>query len=277
MWRYGFDTPTDYDDNNGNCGGFWTQWGANDGKCGLCGDAWDAAVREHEAPDGKYATGTIARSYGPGETIAVAVELTANHWGSLETTRSSFTFRLCPAPGPLEDPSQDCMDLHVLRTSAGGEEWEVPSPDTGIFNLEVELPAGLECERCVLQWTYRAGNNWGTCEDGSGAVGCGKQEHFRACADIRIGGGEGTSGSPTSTTSNTATTTSNTATTTSNTVTTAHTEATTTPTDGTTSTSSSSCHASGPYTGQPGMDEWCERNCRHPTHPYCPPTHCTCL
>lgn len=39
----------------------------------------------------------------------------------------------------------------------------------------------------MLQWRYIAGNNWGMCEDGTGAVGCGPQEEFRACADISIG------------------------------------------------------------------------------------------
>lgn len=45
----------------------------------------------------------------------------------------------------------------------------------------------LECPNCVLQWRYIAGNNWGMCPDGTGAVGCGAQEEFRACADINIG------------------------------------------------------------------------------------------
>lgn len=39
----------------------------------------------------------------------------------------------------------------------------------------------------MLQWRYIAGNNWGMCDDGTGAVGCGPQEEFRACADITIG------------------------------------------------------------------------------------------
>ena len=30
------------------------------------------------------------------------------------------------------------------------------------------------------------GNNWGKCDDGSGAVGCGPQETFRDCADVEI-------------------------------------------------------------------------------------------
>ena len=47
MWRYGFDTAHDYQDNEGFCGGFFVQWEVNGGKCGLCGDAWDA---EFERP-----------------------------------------------------------------------------------------------------------------------------------------------------------------------------------------------------------------------------------
>ena len=34
-------------------------------------------------------------------------------------------------------------------------------------------------------------NNYGTCPDGSGALGCGDQETYRQCSDITIGGGEG--------------------------------------------------------------------------------------
>ena len=31
-----------------------------------------------------------------------------------------------------------------------------------------------------------AGNNWGSCDDGTSGMGCGPQETFRSCADIRI-------------------------------------------------------------------------------------------
>lgn len=47
--------------------------------------------------------------------------------------------------------------------------------------------SGVECGNCVIQWRYIAGNNWGMCSDGTGAVGCGPQEEFRACSDISIG------------------------------------------------------------------------------------------
>jgi hypothetical protein len=42
------------------------------------------------------------------------------------------------------------------------------------------------CEQCILQWTYIAGNNWGNCPNGTSGLGCGNQEHFRSCADIKI-------------------------------------------------------------------------------------------
>ena len=48
MWRYGYHTPPDYEDNEGFCGGQTVQWSQNGGRCGLCGDAYNG-VREHEA------------------------------------------------------------------------------------------------------------------------------------------------------------------------------------------------------------------------------------
>ena len=50
----------------------------------------------------------------------------------------------------------------------------------------VRLPPQVTCAQCILQWTYVAGNNWGTCDNGTGAIGCGPQENFRSCADIEI-------------------------------------------------------------------------------------------
>lgn len=41
-----------------------------DGKCGTCGDAYDAEVRENEA-GGIYATGVIGRNYTRGQVITV--------------------------------------------------------------------------------------------------------------------------------------------------------------------------------------------------------------
>ena len=56
MWQMGYPNPVDYQDNEGFCGGFGVQWGVNKGECGICGDRYDARVREHEAPGGRYAS-----------------------------------------------------------------------------------------------------------------------------------------------------------------------------------------------------------------------------
>ena len=58
----------------------------------------------------------------------------------------------------------------------------------GRIQYRVALPSGVRCERCVLQWTYVTGNTWGTCPHGESRLGCGPQETFRNCADVRIVG-----------------------------------------------------------------------------------------
>ena len=109
-WRYGFKTPKDYTDDEGSCGGFGYQHEKVGGKCGICGDAWGDSPRAHEAPGGRYATGTIVKSYNPGQTIRVTIDLTTSHWGT-------FTFKLCANNNPNQDPTQACFDRQVIRRS----------------------------------------------------------------------------------------------------------------------------------------------------------------
>ncbi|CAG5046867.1 unnamed protein product [Parnassius apollo] len=63
-----------------------------------------------------------------------------------------------------------------------------PKEGSLVYEMKYKLPDNLVCSHCVLQWRYIAGNNWGTCANGTSAVGCGPQEEFRACADITIEG-----------------------------------------------------------------------------------------
>jgi len=66
-----------------------------------------------------------------------------------------------------------------------------PGTENKVYEMRYSLPEGLTCSQCVLQWKYIAGNNWGVCENGTGAVGCGPQEEFRACADISVSDKDG--------------------------------------------------------------------------------------
>ncbi|CAH2052837.1 unnamed protein product, partial [Iphiclides podalirius] len=104
-WRFGFDTPHNYNDHELYCGGFTRQWNRNGGKCGVCGDAWDSPIpRPHEL-GGRFGKGVIVRRYAPKDTIVIKVELTASHMGY-------FEFRVCEEP---KATTQECLDRNVLK------------------------------------------------------------------------------------------------------------------------------------------------------------------
>ncbi|XP_048775435.1 uncharacterized protein LOC125680031 [Ostrea edulis] len=176
MWRFGFNTPHNYNDNQLFCGGFDRQWNKNGGKCGICGDPWDG-VRENEA-GGRYATGRISRRYTEGQIIDVKVKITASHKGY-------FEFRLCPNNNVHKPATQACLDQYVLHQPSGSVRFmEQGRPQ--VYSLKLKLPTGLTCSQCVLQWKYNTGNSYGVSPDGRTCKGCGKQEQFYGCADIAI-------------------------------------------------------------------------------------------
>lgn len=189
-WRVDGSSPKDYNDMESDCGGYYVQWGTTyAGKCGHCGDEYgDSTPRAHEL-GGTYGLGVIMEGYTSGATIDVTVKLTANHQGY-------FFFQLCNLDDEIE--SDDCFDRHRLSIASGNETYMLPSTSAGNYVVSLNLPADLTCDHCVLQWTYVCGNNWGSgittlagtgiCESGEsgGRLGCGKQEHFRTCSDIRI-------------------------------------------------------------------------------------------
>jgi len=182
MWRYGFPNAVNYNDNELFCGGFAVQWEQNGGNCGVCGDPYQMKEpRPHEA-GGEYAKGIISRFYSAGQEIDVEVELTANHYGR-------FEMYLCPNNDPSLEATQECFDKYPLMLSGTREHrYYIPSEakKKGVFKYRVRLPRYVTCTQCVLQWTYYTGNMWGKCANGTEAVGCGRPETFRNCADIAI-------------------------------------------------------------------------------------------
>uniref|UniRef100_A0A1B0GLY6 Uncharacterized protein n=2 Tax=Phlebotomus papatasi TaxID=29031 RepID=A0A1B0GLY6_PHLPP len=182
MWRFGYPNPVNYNDNELFCGGYAVQWEQNGGRCGLCGDAYHLTTpRPHEA-GGEYAKGIISRYYTQGQEIEVEVELTANHYGR-------FEMFLCPNNNPNLEATQECFDRYPLFISGTREvRYLIPqeAKKKGVFRYRVRLPPYVTCNQCVLQWTYYTANMWGTCSNGTEAVGCGKAETFRNCADIAI-------------------------------------------------------------------------------------------
>lgn len=83
--------------------------------------------------------------------------------------------------------TKECFDQNPVLFEDGSNKYKVPA-ETFMFYPRIQLPAGLNCKHCVLQWTYTAGNNWGWCdeEQTKGEVGCGDQETFMGCSDISI-------------------------------------------------------------------------------------------
>lgn len=176
-WRIDNSNPRDYNDMQGFCGGYAVQFNQNGGKCGLCGDNYgDATPRAHEL-GGTFGQGVIMKTYTQGALIDVNVKITANHMGY-------FYFNICNLDA--ENESEACFVRYSVATSTGSSQYVLPSTSPGDYIVSLRLPSNLYCNHCVLQWTYVAGNNWGICQDGTGKLGCGTQEHFRTCSDIKI-------------------------------------------------------------------------------------------
>nr|XP_032518737.1 uncharacterized protein LOC116771122 [Danaus plexippus plexippus] len=174
MWRSGFPTPHNYDDDGLNCGGFYRQYTINKGKCGICGDAYDMKPPKSHELGGKYGQGIIVSNFEPEQIFTVTVEITAYH-------RGYWYFKICPNP---KTNRQSCFDKYPVELATGGTNF-YPSKG-GVYKVKYRLPKGLVCDHCVLQWRYVAGNNWGFCGNGTSGLGCGNQETFGACSDISI-------------------------------------------------------------------------------------------
>ncbi|OWF56794.1 uncharacterized protein LOC110452715 [Mizuhopecten yessoensis] len=175
MWRLGFDSPKNYNDNQLFCGGFYRQWSLNGGKCGVCGDPWNGP-REHEA-GGKYATGKITRSYTEGATIDIEIQVTASHHGF-------FEFRLCPNNDPTKAVTQECLDRYLLHQQ-DGKTRVIEVGRAQMYRTQLVLPDGVTCSQCLLQWKWNTGNSYG-CDKRRCCKGCGPQEQFYGCSDISI-------------------------------------------------------------------------------------------
>ncbi|EFA07375.2 hypothetical protein TcasGA2_TC016350 [Tribolium castaneum] len=175
-WRVDPKAPINYDDNAFFCGGFAVQYEQNGGKCGVCGDNYADPVPRSNENTGKFGNGVISKTYTAGSIITANVTLTANHLGS-------FSYSLCVLKDPTKPETEDCfVDLPLAD---GSSKYPVSADEYEIVN-QVQLPAGVTCDRCVLRWHYKSGNSWGICTDGTQRMGCGAQETFRSCADIAI-------------------------------------------------------------------------------------------
>lgn len=91
---------------------------------------------------------------------------------------------------------EDCVDRDdsIVSFADGSTKYSITdvfpeassSRNSGFwYPMQIKLPDQFECDHCVLQWRYHAGNSSDTDENVSG-VGFGYQEEFYGCADIKI-------------------------------------------------------------------------------------------
>ncbi|XP_037091409.1 uncharacterized protein LOC119111709 [Pollicipes pollicipes] len=178
MWRYGWDTPEDYTDNELFCGGRDHEI-EQGGKCGICGDPYDDPVpRKHEI-GGPFYKGYLVANYTAGSVVTVTVNITANHKGF-------FQFKMCSVPGFQTEATQECLDRTILEIAGTGSTDYYITREVKAFYVDVQIPSDLECEHCVFQWRYHCGNTWGHCPNGTSGDGCGPQEEFYGCADVSV-------------------------------------------------------------------------------------------
>ncbi|XP_060569491.1 uncharacterized protein LOC132727913 [Ruditapes philippinarum] len=176
--KHGFPLiPVNTMDHQLNCGGFWNQWGVNQGRCGVCGDPYQGP-RENEA-GGKYATGTIVHTYTENAQIIVELDITVAHGGWSE-------FRICPNNDVHKPVTQQCLDKFILASPSGDTRY-IHQRKRGTLRIPLVLPPGLTCTQCVLQWKWNAASNF-NCDPITHKCckGCGLQEQFYGCADISI-------------------------------------------------------------------------------------------
>ncbi|XP_052718593.1 uncharacterized protein LOC128190548 [Crassostrea angulata] len=172
---------SNFDDMGNFCGGTQVQWNRNGGKCGVCGDAYDSSFKRHEV-GGPFATGFITETYSQGQQIDVMVQLTAAHLGK-------FIFRVCKQVDDTKEVTQECLDqnqLKVIENGVAKDYYESKETGAAKVNLKVQLPPDMVCDHCVFQWWYKTGNSWGQFPGQPGCKGCGPQETFVNCADIKI-------------------------------------------------------------------------------------------
>ncbi|KAL8579495.1 hypothetical protein ACOMHN_025448 [Nucella lapillus] len=262
MWRYGYSTPRNYDDNQLYCGGFSRQWNINGGKCGVCGDPYDDSQPRANEAGGMFATGVIVKTYRQGQAIDVSVKITANHMGY-------FVFKLCPNNNVKKVTTQECLDQHVLTVL--GPDGEDMGTQFYIDNkvdtksVRLQLPSDVACSQCVLQWTYNTGNSWG-CENVPTrrcCIGCGHQENFVNCADIAISADD--TNRPTNRPTNKPKVTDSPVV--------PPVPQKTTP-SGSIIGTGKRCIAVGIFTGSSDMIRWCSINC---SRGYCPQAYCSCF
>nr|CAD7405378.1 unnamed protein product [Timema poppensis] len=124
MWRMGFHTPVNYDDDGNFCGGFSTQWEEHAGKCGECGDDYGLPRPRPNENTGKYGKGIIVKTLKSGQEFVAYIDVTTNHQGF-------FEFRLCPLQSRDELETEECFSKFLLQQPDGSTKYYILNHEEG--------------------------------------------------------------------------------------------------------------------------------------------------
>lgn len=95
-----------------------------------------------------------------------------------------FEFKLCVNDEPMKKVKQECFDKNLLKVLNNNHDsvaklkprrprktysddylnqfrYFVPHKNNSLFVVKLQLPVGITCFQCILQWKYHSGNNFG--------------------------------------------------------------------------------------------------------------------
>lgn len=131
----------------------------NEGKCGVCGDPWDAPEPRPNEAGGTYGRGVIGRTYSLDKGfIDIDIEVMASVQGY-------FEFNICPNNDITQRVSRECLEEYPLRIMSRDKKLsygrryypEILPGKPGHVSLALEIPEGMTCTQCVLQWRWHGG------------------------------------------------------------------------------------------------------------------------
>jgi hypothetical protein len=70
--------------------------------------------------------------------------------------------KLCPSGSKGKEVDQECLDKYPLYLASDptSSKFYIPkdTPKKDYITYDVQLPQGITCSQCVVQWTYYTGN-----------------------------------------------------------------------------------------------------------------------
>ncbi|GFN75898.1 eukaryotic translation initiation factor 3 subunit a [Plakobranchus ocellatus] len=107
----------------------------------------------------------------------------------VEPTMRSSLWRFDPdAPVNYNDYNLNCGGTQIKN--GNGRQLKVGDnvrSDSGLYKLEVQLPPGVTCAHCVIQWRYFTAIDFSISASEITCKTCEPPEEFRNCADVTIG------------------------------------------------------------------------------------------